>query len=84
MQKSMNLVDEFGRSDCSENEAKKTSTSTKESTKANYLFFNHVSHAISNFVSNFIKNVSNYSTLNANKAWSAYPLLLQTGTIYLG
>ena len=65
----MNLVDEFDGSDRGKNEARKASVSTKELTKADYLSFNHVSHAVSNFVSNFAKNVSNYITPDAKKAF---------------
>ena len=64
----MGLVDEFGGGDCGENEAKRTFVSTKRPTRADYLSFNYVSHAVSNFVSNSAKNVSNYLTPNAKKA----------------
>ena len=63
----MDLVDEFG--DHGENEAKKTSTSTKGSIGADYLSSDYVSHAVSNFVSNSNKNVSNYLTPDAIKAF---------------
>ena len=63
----MNLVDEFDRSDCGENEARRASASTKGSTKADYLSSNHVCHAVSNIVSNFAKNVSNYLTPDAKR-----------------
>ena len=65
MQKSMNLVDEFSEGDCGKNEARKTFASTKRPTGADYLSFNHVSYAISNFVSNSAKNVNNYLTSDA-------------------
>ena len=68
MQKSMDLVDEFGGGDCDKNKARKTFASTKRLTEADYLSYNHVSHVISNFVSNSAKNVSNYLTLDAKKA----------------
>ena len=68
-QKSMNLVDKFGKGDCGENEAKKASASTKKSTGADYQFSNHVSHAVRNFISNSAKNVSNYLTPDSKKAF---------------
>ena len=49
MQKLMNLVDEFGRGDRSENEAR-TSTSTTGPTRADYPSSDHVSHAVSNYL----------------------------------
>ena len=64
----MDVVDEFGRSDYNENKMRKTSTSTKEPTKADYLSFDHISYAVNNFVSNSAKNVSNYLTPDAQKA----------------
>ena len=68
-QKLMDVVDEFGEGDYGENEARRTFASTKRPTRVDYLFFNHVSHAISNFVSNSAKNVSNYLILDAKKAF---------------
>ena len=68
-QKSIDVVDEFGRGDCGENEARKISALTKRPTGAYYLFFDHVSHAVSNFVSNFAKNISNYLISDAKKAF---------------
>ena len=68
-QKLMNLVDEFDKGDRGENEARKTSASTKRLTEADYLSSNHVSHAVSNIVSNSAKNVSNYLTPDAKKAF---------------
>ena len=65
----MNLVDEFDRGDCGENEAIRASTSTKGPIGADYTPFDHVSHTISNMVSNFAKNVSNYLTSDAKKAF---------------
>ena len=65
----MSLIDEFGKSDCGENEAKRASASTKGPTRADYLSFNHVSHTISNIVSNSAKNISNYLTADAKKAF---------------
>ena len=65
----MDLVDEFGEGDRNENEAKKASASTKRPIGADYLSSNHVSHAVSNFVSNSAKNVSNYLTPDAKKAF---------------
>ena len=68
-QKLMNLVDKFGGGDHGENEARKASISTKGPTGADYLFFNHVNHAVSNIASNSAKNVSNYLTPNAKMAF---------------
>ena len=48
-QKSMNLVDEFGGSDCAENETR-TSASTKEPTGADYPSANYVSYVVSNYL----------------------------------
>ena len=64
----MNLVDEFGRGNCGENEIK-TSALTKRPTRVDYPSSDHVSHAVSNFVSNFAKNISNYLTSNAQSAF---------------
>ena len=69
-QKLINLVDEFGRGDRSENEAKKASASTKGPTGADYLSFDHVSYSVSNIVSNFAKNASNYLTTDAKRAFN--------------
>ena len=65
----MHLVDEFDRGDCSENEAKRASASTKGPIRADYPSSDHVSHTISNIVSNSAKNVSNYLTPNAKRAF---------------
>ena len=67
-QKSMNLIDEFYKGDCSENKAR-TFALTKGPTGAEYPSSDHVSHAVSNFVGNFAKNVSNYLTPDAKKAF---------------
>ena len=69
MQKSINLVDEFGGGDCNENEAKRASASTKGPIGADYLSSNHVSHTVSNIVSNSAKNVSNYLIPDAKRAF---------------
>ena len=69
MQKLMNWGDEFDGGDHGKNEVTRTSVLTKEPTGADYLSFNHVSHAISNFVSNSAKNVSNYLTPDAKRAF---------------
>ena len=61
MQKSINLVDEFGRSDHSKNKTR-TFVSTKGSAGADYPSFNYVSYAVS-------KNISNYLTPDAKKAF---------------
>ena len=55
MQKLMNLVDELGKGDRGENEARKASTSIKRLIEADYPSSNHVSHAVSNIVSNSAK-----------------------------
>ena len=68
-QKLMNLVNEFGGGGFGENEARRASASTKGPTKADYLSSNHVSHTVSNIVSNSAKNVSNYLTPDAKKAF---------------
>ena len=68
-QKLMDVVDEFGGGDYGENEAKKTFVSMKRSTGADDLSSNHVSYAVSNFVSNSAKNVSNYLTPDAKRAF---------------
>ena len=57
-QKLINMVNVFDRDNCGENKAKKTSMSTKGSTGADYLFSDHVSHAVSNFVSNLPKTLA--------------------------
>ena len=65
----INVVDEFSESDYSENEARRTSALTKRPTGADYSSSDPVSHAVSNFVSNSAKNVSNYLTPDAKKAF---------------
>ena len=55
-QKSMNLVDEFGRGDRGENEAR-TSASIKGPTRADYLSSNHVSHAVSYYLTQTLKRL---------------------------
>ena len=65
----MDLVNEFGGDDCDENEARKISTSIKGLTGADYPSSNYVSHAVSNFVNNSAKNVNNYPTPDAKKAF---------------
>ena len=65
----MNLVHEFNGGDCDENEAKRAFASIKGFTGANYPSSNHVSYIISNIVSNSAKNVSNYLTPDAKKAF---------------
>ena len=68
-QKSMSLFDKFDGGDCGENEVRGTFASTKGPIGANYPTFNHVSHAVSNFVNNSAKNVSNYLTPDAKRAF---------------
>ena len=68
-QKSINLVDEFDEDDFDENEVRKASTSMKRLTGADYPSFNHVNHTISNIISNSAKNVSNYLTPDAKRAF---------------
>ena len=62
MQNLINLIDEFGRGDCGENEAKRACASPKGPTGADYPSSDHVSHTVSN-------NVSNYLTPDAKKAF---------------
>ena len=68
-QKLINLVDEFGKDDCSENEARKASASTKGLTGADYPSSDYVSHTVNNIVSNFAKKISNYLTPDAKRAF---------------
>ena len=63
----MDLVDEFDV--YGENEGRRTSALTKGPISADYLSSHHVSHAISNFVSNSAKNISNYLTPDAKRAF---------------
>ena len=65
----MNLVDKFGRGNCDENEARSAFASTKGPTGADYPSFNHVRHTVSNIISNSAKNVSNYLTPDAKRAF---------------
>ena len=69
MQKLLNLVDEFGGGDHSKNEARKAYVWIKEPSGADYLSFDHVSHAVSNIVNNSAKNVGNYPTPDAKRAF---------------
>ena len=68
-QKSMNLVDELCEGDHGKNEARKASAPTKGSIRADYSSYDHISHIISNLVSNSAKNVSNYLTPDAKRAF---------------
>ena len=65
----MDLVDKFDGGDCGENKAKMTFASTKGLTGTDYLSSNYVNHAVSNFVNNSAKNVSNYQTPDAKRAF---------------
>ena len=69
MQKLMNLVNDFGRDDRGENEARRASASIKGPTGADYPSSDHVSHTVSNIVSKPTKNVNNYLTPDAKKAF---------------
>ena len=69
MQKSIDLDDKFDKGDYGKNEAKKASVSIKGLIGADYLSSNYISHIVSNIVSNSAKNVSNYLTPNAKKAF---------------
>ena len=69
MQKSMNLVDKFGRDNCGENEARRASVSTKGPTGVDYPSSNHVSYIVSNIISNSAKNASNYLIPDAKSAF---------------
>ena len=66
----MDLIDKFGGVDRSENEARRTSALTKGLAGADYLSFDHISHAVSNFVCNSVKNVSNYLIIDAKRAFN--------------
>ena len=65
MQKLLNLVNEFSRDDCSENEARRAFVSVKKPIKADYSSFDHVSHDVNNFAI----NVSNYLTPDTKRAF---------------
>ena len=54
-QKLMNLVNKFGKGDCSKNEVRRICVLTKGPTRADYVSSNYVSHAVSNFVRNSAK-----------------------------
>ena len=58
----MNLVNEFGRNDRGENEARRAFASTKGPTGADYPSFDQVIYTVSN-------NISNYITCNAKRAF---------------
>ena len=73
----MDLVDEFDGGDCDENEARKTSASTKKLTGADYLSFNYVSYTVNNSA----KNVSNYLTPDAKKAFDQLRQVFTEGPI---
>ena len=64
-QKLMDLFDEFSEGVRSENKSRKTFALTKGPTRADYPSFDHVSHAVSISA----KNVSNYLTPDAKKAF---------------
>ena len=68
-QKLRNLVDEFDGGDRGENEVRKAFALIKGPTKADYPSSDHVNHTVSNIVSNFAKNVSNYLTSDAKRAF---------------
>ena len=67
--KSMDLVYEFVGGDRKKNKVRRTFASTKKPIRADYPSSNHVSHAVNNFVTNSARNVSNYLTPNAKKAF---------------
>ena len=69
MQKLINLVDEFGRGHRGENEARRASALTKGPIGADYPSSDLVSHTVSNIVTNSAKNVSNYLTSDAKRAF---------------
>ena len=69
MQKSKDVIDEFGGGDCDENKIRKTSALTKRFTEADYPSSDHVSYTVSNFVSNSANNVSNYLPPDAKSAF---------------
>ena len=66
-QKLINVIDEFGKGDCEENEAKRDSALKKEPIRVDHLSANYVSYIVSNLVS---KNVSKYLTLNTKNAFN--------------
>ena len=68
-QKLMNLVDEFGGGDRGKNKAKRTFTLMKRPIRADYLSSDYINHTVSNIVSNSAKNVSNYLTPDAKRAF---------------
>ena len=70
MQKLINLVDEFGGGDRSENEVRRAFASIKKSPKADYLSSDHIIYTVSNIVSNSAKNVSNYLNPDAKRAFN--------------
>ena len=80
--KLINLVDEFGRGDRGENEARRASASTKGPTGGDYLSSDHISHIVSNIVSNCTKNISNYLDLNAKKAFDQLRQAFTQATIF--
>ena len=67
--KSMNLVHDFGGSDHGKNKARMAFASTKGPIRVDYLFSDHVSHAVGNIINNFAKNVSNYLTPDVKRAF---------------
>ena len=71
--KSMNLVDEFDRGFCGENEARRAFASTKRLIRADYPSSDHVSHAVSNIISNSAKNISGYLNSDAKTAFDQLP-----------
>ena len=66
----MYLFNKFDRGNRGKNEAKRASVSIKRPTGADYPTSNHVNHIVSNIVSNSAKNVSNYLTSDAKKAFN--------------
>ena len=63
------MINEFGRGNRGKNDTRKASALTKGPTGEDYPSFDHISHTVSNIVSNFAKNVSNYLTPDAKRAF---------------
>ena len=59
------MVDEFGKGDCGENKARRASALTKEPIGADHSSANYISYTVNNSA----KNISNYLTLDAKKAF---------------
>ena len=74
-QKLMDLVNEFGGSDCGENEARRASALTKGPTGADYLSSDHVSYTVSNNVSNYLTSDTKRAFDQLRQAFTEAPIL---------